>query len=350
MLTVAVPAYNRPEDLSMLLKTILDQNFSDFDVLVVEDCSPRAAEIRQVVEDASVQRRDVVVRFVANPANLGFDGNLRRILELSAGEFTMFMGDDDLLRPGALARVGSVVAKVPNLGVVLRAYESVDYRTGQPIEVFRYFTEDRLFKPGAATMRTFFRRCVSIAGFTIHTDTARRFATDRFDGSLLYQLYLGTRTVQERDGYFIAEILTAMRKDDRQRHFFGSASAEKGLFQPGQLTPAHSVQFMRGMVEVARAIEAETKAEILAGVLEDLSNYSYAYLRLHASHRRAFVAYVRDLQRLGLARTPLFWAYAGALFTVPTPVLDQGIRVMKKLLRSTPKFGGLYAGENVRTP
>ena len=84
-----------------------------------------------------------------------------------------------------------------------------------------------------------------------------------------------------------------MRKDDRQRHFFGSASSEKGLFAPGQVTPKHSVQFMRGMVDTARAIEAETQAGVLDGILDDLSNYSYAYLRLHAKDRQVFTRYVR---------------------------------------------------------
>lgn len=347
VLTVAVPAYNRPDDLRPLLKTILDQDFSDFDVLVVEDCSPRQKEIRQVVDEAAQRRRDVRVRFFANELNLGFDGNLRRILELSEGEFTLFMGDDDLLRPGALSRVGSIIAKTTNLGVLIRSYESVDYNTGQRIEMFRYFPEDRFFRSGPPTMRTFFRRCVSIAGFTIHTASARRFATDRFDGSLLYQLYLGTRTVQERNGYFTAEILTSMRKDSRQRHFFGSAAAEEGLFAPGQLTPEHSVHFMRGMVEMARAIEAETHAGVLDGILDDLSNYSYAYLRLHARDRRVFLGYVRDLQKLGLAKTPLFWGYAAALMALPAPLLDRGIRMAKDVLRSTPRLGNLYAGDNV---
>jgi glycosyltransferase involved in cell wall biosynthesis len=348
LLTVAIPAYNRPEDLRALLDTILAQDPGDFDLLVVEDCSPRQAEVRAAVERAAHQRPDLRIRFLANQRNLGFDGNLRRILELSEGEFTFFMGDDDLLRPGALAKVAAVIGQNPNLGVLLRAYESVDYATGQRIELFRYFPEDRRFPAGAPTMRTFFRRCVSIAGFTIHTASARQFATDRFDGSLLYQLYLGTRVVRERDGYFIADVLTAMRKDDRQRHFFGSASSEKGRFAPGQLTPEHSVQFMRGMVDMARAIEAETGASVFDGILDDLSNYSYAYLRLHARDRRVFARYVRELQKLGLARTPLFWGYVAALFSVPTPVLDRGIRVLKKVLRSTPKFGGLYAGENVK--
>ena len=347
-ITVAIPAYNRPQELEMLLGTILDQDFADFDVLVVEDCSPRRDEIRVVVERAAARRPDCRVRFHGNERNLGFDGNVRRVLELSEGEFTLFMGDDDLLRPGALRRLGDVIEKNRNLGVILRAYEQVDFETGRRIEVFRYFPEDRMFPPGPPTMRTFFRRCVSIAGYTIHTASAQRFATEKLDGTLLYQLYVGTRVVQERKGYFVSDILTAMRKDERQRHFFGSASAEKGLFAPGELTPEHSVQFMKGMVRVAQELESDTHAGVLDAIMKDLSNYSYAYLRLHAQDRRKFVGYVKDLQALGLGRTPLFWGYSAALLALPTPVLDGGIRLLKRTLRSTPLFGGLYSGESVR--
>jgi hypothetical protein len=105
---------------------------------------------------------------------------------------------------------------------------------------------------------------------------------------------------------------------------------------------------MRGMVEMAQAIENETKAGVLNGILNDLSNYSYAYLKLHAKNRRAFLGYVRELQRLGLARTPLFWGYVAALLALPAPVLDGGIRTLKGILRSTPRFGGIYAGEDVK--
>ena len=52
------------------------------------------------------------------------------------------MGDDDLLRPGALKKVGVVIESHSNLGVLPRAYESVDYGTGERIELFRYFPED----------------------------------------------------------------------------------------------------------------------------------------------------------------------------------------------------------------
>jgi hypothetical protein len=46
----------------------------------------------------------------------------------------------------------------------------------------------------------------------------------------------------------------------------------------------------------------------------------------------------------------LFWGYALALLSLPAPVLDQGIRMLKGVLRSTPRFGRLYAGEHVEHP
>jgi len=108
------------------------------------------------------------------------------------------------------------------------------------------------------------------------------------------------------------------------------------------------VQFMRGMVRVAQEIEADTQAGVLDAILKDLSNYSYAYLRLHAQNRRAFVGYVRDLHALGLGRSPLFWGYSAALLAVPATVLDRGIRLLKRVLPATPRFGGLYSGDSVQ--
>ena len=53
------------------------------------------------------------------------------------------------------------------------------------------------------------------------------------------------------------------------------------------------------------------------------------------------------LARLGFGDNPLFWCYSAALFTAPVPVLDKGIRMLKQILKSTPRFGGLYEGQRV---
>ncbi len=258
------------------------------------------------------------------------------------------MGDDDLLRPGALARLGEVIGKHGNLGVILRAYEHVNFETGERMEIFQYFDSDRFFPAGADTIRTFFRRSVSIAGFTIHTATARALATPRFDGTLLYQLHLSANVLATRDGYYVSDVLTSMRKDSRQRHFFGSAEAERGRFAPTALTPEHSVNFMRGMFEIARATEERLGLGVYPGLVADIGNYSYAFLKLHAKNRRVFAGYVRELARLGLWKNAYFWGYSGALMVLPPRVLDRGIGLIKKMLPATPRLGKVYAGRGSR--
>ena len=352
LICVAIPAYNRPGELAMLLDSIAGETandtFADFEVLVVEDCSPKAREIADAVARARERHPKLRLRFAANEKNLGYDGNLRHVLELSQGVFTFFMGDDDLLRPGALARVAKVLREEPNLGVLIRAYEMVDFDTGARLQLFRYFAEDRFFPAGAETIRTFFRRSVSVAGYTVHTDSARSVATDRYDGTLLYQLHLSARVLQHRDGYFVSDVLTAMRKNDEQRHFFGTAAAEKGKFAPGALTREHSLEFMRGMFRIAREEEEATGLPIYQGIVDDLGNYSYSFLRLHAHDKRSFARYAAALARMGLWKNRYFWGYTAALSVVPAPALDRGIAWLKQVLPATPRLGKLYQGEAAR--
>ncbi len=346
LITVAVPAYNRPSELGELLDSVLTQDFASFDVLIVEDHSPAEKEIRRVVEEKAKAFPGRRIRYFSNPQNLGYDGNFRRILELSEGEFTVFVGDDDLLNPGALAKFGAVIEGHDNLGIILRAYEHVDLQTRERTQVFRYFDGDRFFPAGADTIRTFFRRSVTISGFTIHTASGRAAATERFDGTLLYQLHLSASVLTSRDGYYIGDILAAVRKDDRQRHFFGSAEAERGKFSPSTLTPEHSVNFMRGMFEIARASEKLLGLPIYDDIVADIGNYSYPFLMLHAKNRAVFAGYVRELARLGLWKNLYFWGYSGALLVSPA-LVDRGIKLLKATLKATPRLGKLYAGQPV---
>ena len=186
---------------------------------------------------------------------------------------------------------------------------------------------------------------MSIAGFTIHTDSARALATAQFDGTLLYQVHLAGNVLASRDGYYISDVMTSMRKDHRQRHFFGSAEAERSRFAPNALTPEHSVNFMRGMFEIARVTEERLGLGVYPAIVADIGNYSYAFLRLHAKQRRVFAGYVRELAKLGLWKNPYFWGYSGALMVLPSKTLDRGIVLLKKMLPATPRLGKVYEGK-----
>ena len=63
LISVCIPAFNRPEFMSDLLDTIISQSFRDFEVVVSEDNSPKSAEIQQIVESYSARNPELLISF-----------------------------------------------------------------------------------------------------------------------------------------------------------------------------------------------------------------------------------------------------------------------------------------------
>jgi glycosyltransferase involved in cell wall biosynthesis len=280
----------------------------------------------------------LAVRCVQNSINLGYDANLRTLLDNAVGEFCMFVGDDDLLCPGAIAKVLEAV-QMDNVGFVLRAWKSVDRETLKEEELHNYFSGDRVFPPGAQSVAALYRRSVFISGLVVHRAEARKHHTDRFDGLLLYQLHLMGCLLAYMNARYIDQCL-ALRLVGGE-HFFGTSEKERHRFKPGMLLPEHSLHFVEGLLLIARALDS-LHPGVLGLIEADLGRYSYAMLEIQRRRLgvREFGGYVDGLARLGLGKTKMFWLYAGAL-TVAGPGICTGlIRTLKRALGRTPNLGG----------
>jgi abequosyltransferase len=337
LITVCIPCYNRAAVLPALLESVLGQSFADYDVLIREDGSPERAAIAAVVHDYR-QRHPGRITYIENDTNLGYDGNIRALVDAARGEYCLFMGNDDLMCEGALATVADILARHPGTGVVVRSYAAFDGTPDTLDQTFRYFPEERVFAPGANAVAVAFRRSVVIPGMVVRREDAQAVATDRFDGVLLYQLWLVGRIAAHRAVVFTPEILALYRNGGIPD--FGNAEAERGKFVPAQHTPESSLHFMRGMVEIARAIEAAEGLPVTRPILADIAAYSYPILAIQA-HRplRVFLSYSTGLARLGLARSPLFFVYLAALLVLGSRRSSGLIRWVKTRLGHTPAMG-----------
>lgn len=345
LISVCIPAYNRAEVLRPLLESVLTQDFADFEVVVCEDASPERAAIRAVVEALPGAWR-ARVRYFENPSNLGYDGNLRNVIEKAAGEYCLLMGNDDLMCTGALARVAAGLAAHPGTGVVLRTYASFDGTPDRINQVFRYFEGERIFEPGASTIAAFFRRSVVLPGLVLHRADALQYATADFDGTLLYQLYLVGRILAAKRGLSLPEILTLYRNGGVP--YFGNSEAERGKFVPGTITPDASLHFMASMLRIAAAVEERTGLPVYRPIVRDLSNYSYPFISIQAHQpRRVFGRYAWRLGRLGFGRYPLFHLYLLSLLTLGPARVEALIRIIKKRLGRTPLLGDVSQGRQV---
>ncbi|MDA9885259.1 glycosyltransferase [Burkholderiaceae bacterium] len=343
LISVCIPAYNRAGVLPALLDSILNQDFDDFDIVIAEDFSPERPAIAVCVSEYQ-QRFGEKVKYYENPQTLGYDGNLRRLIELANSDYVLFMGNDDLLASGALTAVARAVGERNNVGVVLRSYASFVIDPAEVVQVFRYFSEDRVFPPGPDAVVTFFRRCVFISGMVFKRSSAAALATARFDGTLLYQQHLAGHILAKESGVYLNGILSYHRLGGVPD--FGASAAENGLFVPKQQTPASSVHFMRGMLEIAYSLDVAGGAKVGRRILQDIGNYAYPILSIQAGRSfGTFLSYLWQLMKLGFWRVPLFHGYALGLLVLGRKNCDGLIARIKKSLGRAPILGGVYTGQ-----
>lgn len=344
LISVCIPAYNRAALLSALLDSILGQDYDDFDVIIAEDSSPERSEIS--IRAIEYEKRfGGKIQYFENETTLGYDGNLRRLLELASGEYVLFMGNDDLLAPGALNAVAHAVKERRDLGVVLRSYSSFNDNPDKPVQIFRYFAEDRFFPPGPDAVVTVFRRCVFISGMVFKRNSALAYGTEKFDGTLLYQQHLAGRILAKEPGLYLNRIICYHRLGGVPD--FGSSVAEKARFVPKQQTPESSVHFMQGMLAIASSFDGPIGSDVSRRILRDIGNYSYPILSIQADRSfGVFASYIWHLSMLGFWRVPLFHVYAFGLLVFGRKGCDRLISYIKKTMGRAPMLGGVYAGKS----
>ena len=338
--SICIPAFNRPRELSDLLNSIASEPPADWEIVVSEDCSPKGAEIADVARRFAQDHELLNVRCLTTPANLGYDGNLRFLIDHADGRYCVFMGDDDLWCAGALQQLTRVTEANPCVGVILRAWQTVSKTTGEVLDVHRYFPGDRLFKPGPETVAAFFRRSVFISGLAVRTDAARAIRTSDFDGTLLYQLHLVANILMTMPGYYLSQMIAIRRAGGE--HYFGSSASERERFVPRQLTPEQSLNFVRGLFAIAGSIETAHGAHVGQLIRSDIARYSYPLLAIQAriSNRSSFQRYAMALSELGLGKYLSFRLYRAALSVAGFRICDSIISVLKRLFGSTPVISG----------
>lgn len=338
--SICILAFNRPRELSELLDSIACEAPGDWEIVVSEDCSPKQAETVEIVRKFASEHGLLHVRFMSTPTNLGYDGNLRFLIDHADGRFCVFMGDDDLWCAGALNELTKVTDANPAASVILRAWQTISKDTGEVLDVHRYFRGDRVFEPGPESVAAFFRRSIFISGLAINTDAARDLSTDKFDGTLLYQLYLVGNLLMARPGYYVSRT-TAIRRVGGE-HYFGSSVSERERFVPRHLTPEHSLNFVRGLFEITQSLESAHGPEVSRMIRSDIARYSYPLLAIQArtGTKASFQRYASELAQLGLGRYLSFCVYRVSLSVAGFRICDAFIESIKRVLGSTPVMVG----------
>lgn len=336
LLSICIPSYNRPESILQLLQSI-DANPDMIEIVIAEDAAPLRDMVRSNVKQFK-DRSNYIIHYHENEQNLGYDANIRNLIGLANGDFVLFMGDDDLFKQGALQDFLIFLQANQKYNYILRSYE-IEHPDGA-IEIFKYFPHTTVLQPGLVSASFLFKRSVSIAGFTIARKRALDLSTEKFDGTLLYQLHLVLNIAFFEETIYcdipVARVTQSFRKNDTA---FGSATNES-KFTPGKISQENSIRFTEGFFEISQYFDKTHNTNLTSLIKSDLSKYSYPILSIQRKNGfSSFISYcIRLARRTGINKTWHYYFYSFSLLFLGERICDKGIVFIKKQLGYTPQF------------
>lgn len=104
--SVILPTYRRDEDLRRALHSLAVQDFSDFEVIVVDDNVDMAwnQKVQQMISDLRVDHPAFNIQYFQNDTQMGSAQARNRGVSMASGEYITFLDDDDEYLQGKIKR------------------------------------------------------------------------------------------------------------------------------------------------------------------------------------------------------------------------------------------------------
>jgi len=111
LVTVVIPAYNQAEFLGEAIQSVLNQTYTQFEIIVVNDASPD--QTNEVV----AQYNDSRVRNITHEKNRGLPASRNTGMKAAKGEIIALLDSDDIFHPDKLKTHIAFLQAHPEIGV-----------------------------------------------------------------------------------------------------------------------------------------------------------------------------------------------------------------------------------------
>jgi len=169
-LSIGLPVYNREKLLGPSLDALLNQTFTDFELIISDNASTDGTE--QNCRDYA--GRDARIRYYRNRMNIGAPRNFNRTFELSSSKYFKWATSDDLCAPQFLELALDVLERDPAV-VLCSAKTRILDKDGAPLEDY----EDKLHLMEARASQRFVRLLNTIGLCHQHQGVIRSAALRR---------------------------------------------------------------------------------------------------------------------------------------------------------------------------
>jgi glycosyltransferase involved in cell wall biosynthesis len=139
--SICIPNFNYENYLGVTIDSVLNQDFTDFEIIIVDNASTDGSW--KLIDDYSA--KDQRIRTFRNGVNIGFAPNLQKVTTKATGEFILLLSSDDLMRPGALAKVNQVISEMghdASRSIIHTGSSIIDENGKEDYSVYRDYTKE----------------------------------------------------------------------------------------------------------------------------------------------------------------------------------------------------------------
>lgn len=210
--SVCIPAFNAADYLHQAVQSVLEQNYQDFEIVIVDNCS--TDHTRSLVSELQ-QSGNGRIRFYQNDRNIGLVGNLNRCLDYAKGTYIKFLCADDLLLPGCLEQMVAGLDAQQSIKLVAGGRSIID-KHGRKLTVRRYSSSNVLVLGKQAITECLF------GSHYIGEPTAVMFRKSDLQGGFredlpqVLDIDMWFRLLEQGDLLYIGEPLCAIRQHASQ--------------------------------------------------------------------------------------------------------------------------------------
>lgn len=124
--SIIIPLYNKEKFIEKTLNSVLDQTFTDFEIIIVNDGSTDESLSKiEKIKDSRIKIYNSVNKGVSNARNLG--------IEVSNSNLLAFLDADDIWKKNHLEEMKALNKSFPNCGLYAMGYSKV-YGENNPIK------------------------------------------------------------------------------------------------------------------------------------------------------------------------------------------------------------------------
>ncbi|MEW9669521.1 glycosyltransferase [Ammoniphilus sp. 3BR4] len=138
LVSVLIPAFNRPHYLEIALKSVLEQTYRNIEIIICDDSTNN--EVGVMI--TPYMEKFTNIKYFKNENRLGGFSNLQHCFNLASGKYINFLLDDDQFHPNKIEKMISYMQNDRSITLVTSYREIIDEKGNQLPD---FFTTKRLF-------------------------------------------------------------------------------------------------------------------------------------------------------------------------------------------------------------